>query len=369
MNKDKKTVLISSVLKPINDTRLYEKIGRSLAKHPTLKVHLCAHQSDVPQEDNITFHPLFNFKRLSIYRFLSYWNYAILLLKVKPNIIICNTFELQFINSLYKILFGAEYYYNLEENYFRNIRYTNNFPVAIRFVLAHAVRLKERLLHPFVDHYLSAETCYLHEMPFTQKKATPILNKFTPILPYETTQKTRSKNHFVYTGTIAEQYGIFDIISFIKSLHTVCPDIRLTIIGYCAHENTHVAIKSAIKNCAFIQLIGGGSRVNHQEILEQIQHADFGIICYHHNLSTANCFPTKLYEYLHYALPIINLTTNTWSSQEILKSTMLEINPHHENIVELLEQIKSHNFIKNNLPQDIYWATEEQKLFDVLRLD
>ncbi len=362
-------MLISSVLKPINDTRLYEKIGQSLAKKETLEVHICGFHSDLPSDQNITFHPLFQFKRLSISRFLPYWKYAILLFKVKPDIIICNTFELQLFNSLYKILFGAEYYYNLEENYFKNIRYTTNFPIAVRFVLAHAVRLKERLLHPFVNNYFSAETGYLSEMPFIQNKATLILNKFAPtLLPIER-YKSSTKNHFLYSGTIAEHYGIFDIIKFIKSLQIINPEIKLTIIGYCANEKTLSVVKDIIKNHNFIELIGGDERVNHQQILDQIQVADFGIICYKNNPSTNNCFPTKLYEYLHYQLPIINLTTNTWSNQKLVSSAILEINTDIENTTNVLEKITSHLFYKNNYSQDIYWESEEKKLFTILRLD
>ncbi len=369
MKKDKKKVLISSVLKPINDTRLYEKFGGSLAKKETLQIHICGFKSEVPTDPNITFHPLFHFKRLSIKRFLSYWKYAILLLKVKPHIIICNTFELQLINSIYKILFGAEYYYNLEENYFRNIRYTTNFPTAVRFLLAHAVRLKERLLHPFVNHYFSAELCYLSEMPFIQNKATPILNKFVPTLPSVKRPNRGTKNHFIYSGTIAEQYGIFTIIFFIKSLHTINPDITLTIIGFCANEKTLTSVKETIKNHQYIQLIGGDERVNHQLILAQIQIADFGIICYKKNPSTDNCFPTKIYEYIHYQLPIINLTKNSWSNHNVLDSAVLEINTETENTSRKLEKIKSHHFYKNNASDDIYWESEEKKLFNVLRLD
>lgn len=369
MKKQKKIVLISSVLKPINDTRLYEKIGQSLAKKAALDVHICGFVSDVPKDKNITFHPLFNFKRLAIYRFLSYWKYAILILKVKPNIIICNTFELQLINTIYKILFGAEYYYNLEENYFKNIRYTNHFPIAIRFVLSHAVRLKERVLHPFVNHYFSAEKCYLFEMPFIEKKATTLLNKFNLTNTPTPQLKNDSKEHFIYSGTIAEQYGIFDVIKLIKSLHTIEPKIKLTIIGYCANDTTLHLVNEAIKNYSFIKLIGGEKRVNHHYVLEQIQLADFGVICYHNNPSTANCFPTKLYEYLHYKLPIINLTENIWSNRPVLNTAVLTINTTTENTNTILDNIKSHQFYKNNVTQDLYWETEEKKLFHILRLD
>ena len=31
--------------------------------------------------------------------------------------------------------------------------------------------------------------------------------------------------------------------------------------------------------------------------------------------------------------------------------------------MSVLEKIKSHHFYKNNLPQDIYWESEEEKLF------
>lgn len=368
MQKSKKTVLISSVLKPVNDTRLYEKIGRSLTKHEYLDIHICGFKSSIPNNQKITFHPIFFFKRLSIWRFLSYWKYAILIIKVKPNIIICNTFELQIINITYKILFGAEYYYNLEENYYRNIRYTSNFNRLFRTPFSLLIRLKEKILHPFVTQYLSAENCYLDEMPFIKEKTTTILNKTTPTPLAISREKNTDKSHFLYTGTIAEQYGIFNIINFIKSIHETDPKYQLTIIGYCPNLNTLSLVKKEIKNQSYITLIGGEQPIDHNAILKHISQADIGIISYINNLSTENCFPTKIYEYLHYKLPIVSLTKNKWSNTDILDTAILEFD-FNSSIKTIIDEINSYDFYTNETPKNIYWESEEKKLFKALRLD
>jgi hypothetical protein len=47
--------------------------------------------------------------------------------------------------------------YDLQENYYQNIRYTDTYPPVIRHLLASTVRSVERISAPLVDHFLLAE--------------------------------------------------------------------------------------------------------------------------------------------------------------------------------------------------------------------
>src|SRR5437660_1638590 len=107
----KTRILIASLLKPVNDTRMYEKMGRSLAKLPDTEIHICGYQSPLPDCPEIHFHPLFHFKRLSFNRLAAQGKYYQLLLKVKPDAIIVNTYELLLVSLTYSILFNAKLYY------------------------------------------------------------------------------------------------------------------------------------------------------------------------------------------------------------------------------------------------------------------
>src|SRR5690606_8100328 len=149
----KKTLVIASVLKPVNDTRLFEKFGLSISQTNKYEVNIIGFCSKKLQYfPSIHFHPLFNFPRNSWKRLLSSWKYYKTLLKLKPDIIIVTTSELLLVTVVYKILFGAEIYYDIQENYYRNIRFTDTYLQLLRLPLATFVRGIEYLTSPFIEH-------------------------------------------------------------------------------------------------------------------------------------------------------------------------------------------------------------------------
>src|SRR5436189_206672 len=100
----KRAIVIASVLKPVNDTRMFEKMGRSLAKTNQWSVHIIgfgdAHSSDEP---NITFQPLGSFGRISLRRIFAPIKALMIFHKVKPSSIIITTHELLLSALLYKL--------------------------------------------------------------------------------------------------------------------------------------------------------------------------------------------------------------------------------------------------------------------------
>ena len=85
----KKTkVVIVSLLKPIDDSRMYEKFGLTLEQANEYEINIIGFTSkNIPTQNKIEFHPLKPFKRLSLKRLvarLQVWNIYI---KVKPKVI------------------------------------------------------------------------------------------------------------------------------------------------------------------------------------------------------------------------------------------------------------------------------------------
>ena len=120
----KKTkVVIASVLKPIDDTRMLEKFGLSMAETNKYDINIIGFESKNSfAHDYIHFTPINSFNRLSFSRLFKPWKVYRTLIKVKPNIIIANTHELLIVTFLYKILFGAKFLYDVQENYSKSIR-------------------------------------------------------------------------------------------------------------------------------------------------------------------------------------------------------------------------------------------------------
>jgi len=358
--RKKRRIVIASVLKPVDDTRMLEKLGQSLAD--VYDVHIIGFPSSNTLHSNkIKLHPLPRFNRLSIGRLSAPWKILKKLFGLRPVLLIISTHELLFIALLTKLSLHTKIIYDVRENYARNIKHTNAFPVGLRTLLALYVRFKEWIAKPFIDQFFLAEKEYVHELAFPVSRTTILENKYKRSLPFEKKEKAGHSLQLLFSGTLAESTGVFTAINLASALHGVDTSITLTIIGYCARGETLNKIKHAIHDKSFIVLKGGDQLVPHTEILKAIQQADAGIIAYPPNPSTINSIPTKLYEYLGNQLPILLIHHDTWVS---ICATFPAAIVFDEKLAEpetILRDLQNTRFYIRTSPS-IFWETEETKL-------
>src|SRR3954470_4064071 len=91
----KKKIVLASVLKPVDDTRMFEKMAKSLAAINQFEIFIIGFptQRNINHQ-NITTISYPYFTRLSIRRLAARWKYFRHLLAIKPDVIIFNTHEL-----------------------------------------------------------------------------------------------------------------------------------------------------------------------------------------------------------------------------------------------------------------------------------
>ncbi|MDN5210699.1 glycosyltransferase [Fulvivirgaceae bacterium BMA12] len=364
----KTKIAFASILKPVDEPRMYEKMGLSLDQTNKYEINIIGFSTkNISKSAGIQWHPIYNSPRLSFKRLLAPWKCYRKILKVKPEVIILNTPELLIVIIAYKIIFGSKIIYDIRENYPENIRYTNTYPRLLRPFLASLVRGLEILSKPFIDHYFLAEKSYAAAMAFTRNKRTIIENKFkNPGLPLP---KTRIAGHhfkMVYSGTIAENYGILEAIHFAEKLFEYRKDITLTIIGYCAKPKLLQEIKKLIADKPYIRLIGGEKPVPHTEVLKAIGDADVGLVPYRSNKSTDNCFPTKIYEYMAYRLPLILQNNPYWVDFCLSHGSCIPIDFLSFDPEKVLDKYSKTTFYRTGKSMDIYWETEEVKLLQAI---
>ncbi len=362
-------LVIASVLKPVTDTRMYEKFGRSISQAKKYEVNIIGFYSKkIPKANNIYFHPLFQFKRISLKRMLAPFKYLSKLFAIQPVIIIITTHELLIPTLIYKLCFRVKLIYDVRENYYLNIRHTNAFPFLLRDVIANWVRVKEKLTSYFVHHFTLAEKCYENELSFIQNKYNIIENKALRIQP-KIDQVTVYKNeviNLIFTGTLAESTGVFHCIRLAENLHKMNGSIILHIVGYCSSKTELVRIKNAIKNKPYIILQGGDKMVEHTAILEVINMADFGLIYYPPNVANDNAIPTKLYEYLSAELPILIEDRPSFISITNKYPAAIPINFNRYKCERLLDLMQSTNFYTIKPENEVLWDSEEVKLLAIL---
>ncbi len=363
---NKITIAIVSVLKPVNDSRNYEKTGLSISQRNKYTVNIIGYWvKNIPEVKNITFHPLFNFNRTHPDRLWASWKIYKKLLQLKPELIIATTHESLIVICLYKIIFGTKILYDIQENYYRNIRFTYTYPPLLRTLLALYVRGVEKLCDRWIDHYTLAEQSYSGDLKFTIGKSTVIENK-TPLKPSNRIKKKYSSRiQFTYTGTISENYGIYDGIAFIDRLHQINPHVHLVIAGYCAKKGTWKRILRKTKGKDYITIRGGDHLLSHDQIIKEIEIADFVILPYQLDRSIIRCIPTKIYECIVLKTPMIIRPNPLWLKLCNQFNACMPCNFKDED-EHFLRLILNRNYYTKGDATVISWENEEIKLLKVI---
>lgn len=371
MSKKRKIVL-ASLLKPVTDPRMFEKMGRSLAETNKYEVNIIGfYAKNIPAYPNIRSHPIFRFDRLSLKRLLAPLKYGYFLLKLKPELIIVNSHDLLMVSIAYKILFGSRVVYDIQENYQQNIIWSSNVPQPFRNMLASLVRWKERLASRMIVHFFLAEKCYVNECSFINSPYTILENK-ARALPAAVQRKQKretASNHqplrFIYSGTIAESYGIFDCIQLVERWQRAAHACQLYIIGHCPRTDTLQKLQQKVAGKPYITLNGGIEPVPHSAIQKALLQADFAFIAYQLNPSNQDCFPTRVWECLAYNVPMLMRKEHPWTP--LLAAYNAGIALDFQSPLSAWPFPEPSVFYQANpIPSSFYWEWEAKKLLSAV---
>ena len=362
----KKVAVIASILKPVDDTRMYEKLGLSMRESNKYHVNIIGFKAKFPPQTNgLSFYTLYNGSRFSIGRLLAPIKFFFKLLKLKPALTVVCTPELLMPAVIYKIAFSTRLWYDVQENYQRNVKYQTVYPDFIKPILLLGIKMIEWLSRPFINHYLLAEKGYSKEMWFVNGNYTILENKYAGKLSYHRKRST-TKTTLVYTGTCSIENGIKEAIFLTNELHRHHYPVLLRITGHIPNNHIQAFIQNKIDIGCPIELIGDGSLLPHSLILETAAQGDFGLVSHQPNPSTENCIPTKIYEYLGMKLPMILHVHPPWESvvepyQAAIVMDYNRFDPH-----EIWKRMHHSNFYTRLPGEEISWQKEAEKLLAIL---
>lgn len=366
MQEIKKTrIVLASVLKPVDDPRMFEKMGQSLAKDH--EVHIFGTKGKTRERtEDIHLHPLSSYSRFGLSRILAPFKIFTGILRIRPAVVIINTHELLWMVVALNLLSRCAIIYDIRENYYRNILYTNAFPSVLRPLLAAYVRMKEWLTRPFIDQYLLAEAGYAKELPFLKNNYEIVENKLKAVVPNDGPKWNEDGNlHLLFSGTLSPTTGVFAAIKLVSQMHEIYPSVRLHLVGFSPMKSALQEIEQEIRNKPFIIFETDDAPVPHIRILEAIQKADAGIIAYPFNPSTANTIPTKLFEYLGYQLPIILANHQPWVERCQPFDAAIPFDLARMEPGEILKRLQARNFYLK-APEDVFWSFEEPKFLQII---
>lgn len=364
----RKRIVIGSILKPVDDVRHFHKLALSMAKANKYEINIIGFKSKKsPVHPNIVFQPVFSFRRISLQRLFAPLRFLKILLQLKPELVIVNSPELLPVSSLNKILFGGIVIYDIQENYYLNIRFLSPMPAFMKPLAAWAVRLQERLSAPWVDHFLLAEKSYTN-LPFIGSRYTLLENKAPDQPPRpETTLGVRlpgTSPVFLFSGTLSLSYGLSDAVGAFKSIQAYIPGSRLLICGK-SHDESSLQFLEELSLDKSVEVRGGKDGVPHAHIIRAIQQADVGLVFYQENRAINECFPTKIWEYMSHRLPMVIQPGKPWTAWCLEKKTAVVYDG-------VSTQQWWSTFIATEFYppavsySDIYWKSEEPKLLAVM---
>ncbi|GAB2942219.1 hypothetical protein GCM10027048_03430 [Hymenobacter coalescens] len=318
-------LLLASVLKPVDDTRMYEKFGRTLAA-AGYRVAVAGRATAVASfpADLPTQHPIFSGHRLGLARLTAQWRYWRLLRQLRPALVVVHAPELLPLTLLWHLLGPARpFCYDVRENYALNIQTQQVYRGGLRRLLAAAVRWVERRAARRAAAVLLAERSYAQELPWLPAGRTVVLeNKYVPpadaVAPPTPVRLPTPPEplRLLYSGTISALNGLFEAIELARQLRTAWPQLQLTIIGYCQQPTELRQLQDLVaRHPEWLRLIGGAQPVPHAAIVAEIGRHHLGLLPYQEHPSSWRCLPTKLYEYLASGLPVLIPPNPLWAAE------------------------------------------------------
>ncbi|WP_019946620.1 glycosyltransferase family protein [Hymenobacter aerophilus] len=401
------TILLASVLKPLDDTRMLGKFGRTLAGRPGTQVHVAGRAAPPPPNllANLHVHALLQGSRLSLARLRAQWRYWQLLRQVRPNVVFVHAPELLPATVLWQWLGRGRrhFVYDVRENYALNIQTQAVYPTWARSLLAGLVRRLETLAAARAAAVLLAERSYAAELPFaagalttaaapaasallpkSQKPKTrnqpPVLiieNKYQPYDAQPAAWPRRLPGfpeplRLVYSGTISELNGVWEALRFAAHLRTVWPLAHLTIIGACQQPALLARLEAAVAAAkGAVTLVGGAALVPHATLVAELRRAHLGLLPYRPHPSTARCVPTKLFEYLGLALPLVLPPNPLWQPLADAANAGLAFDfqqAEYPPALELAAALQARPYYPQGPPPLAFWESEAKKLSALLNI-
>ena len=320
-------ILLASVLKPVDDTRMHGKFARTLAAMGAPVAVAGRASAGAHSEPGITPYPLWQGSRLSLARLLAQVRYWRLLRRLRPAFVVVHAPELLPLTLLWRALEGGrEFIYDIRENYALNVRTQQVYRGLARRALAAGLRWVEGAAARRAAAVLLAEASYAGELPFLRAlspgRVLVLENKYQPAPgealppPARPVPATTEPLRLLFSGTISVLNGVWEAIALARALRAAWPGgAVLTIIGFCQQPALLRELQAvAAAESPWLTLVGGAGLVPHTRIVAAMEQAHLGLLPYQPHPSTARCRPTKLFEYLAHGLPVLVPNNPLWTS-------------------------------------------------------
>lgn len=302
-----------SVLNPALHARIFVRQARSQA---ALGYRVSVLAQDPAQSsyrlDGVDIHPVEPFHRLSWARWAFARRIRARAAALRADAYVLHSPELLGLGRWLRARLGARILYDVHEDYAATLRAARHYPAGLRQVLAALVRRRERQAARWLAGVSYAEASYGDLLAVG---ARGILLRNTFAAPgQETSLSLPTEPYLLYTGTLAEDWGVFETIRLWEKLRSLRP-LGLVIAGYSPDQQLLQRLAAAMQatsSPAAVRLIGGDTYVPYADIVALQGQALALTGLYRPAPYIQDKIPTKFYEALAAGKPLFFTPTPTW---------------------------------------------------------
>lgn len=283
------------------DTRIYHREAQSLAK-AGYQVTIIATDVESQQApvENIDIIGLKR-PRLKYARPLNWLPFLKAALSTGADIFHFHDPDLMFVGIFLQLLTQKPVIYDNHDPYVEAIYQREWLPTSLRPVIS--------WLFNFVEKFIANKLAAIIIANEAQQARFPhavLLRNYPDLKSFEQTFRQNSKrksDHIVHAGTLTEARGVFELIEIAKLLAS--KQIRLLVLGPFANKGLETEIKQTVCQLGLQKLVNFEGRVPHNKIISGLMEASVGLIPFRPVANHFMIVPTKLFEYMACALPVV----------------------------------------------------------------
>jgi hypothetical protein len=280
---------------------------------------------------------------------------------VRADVYIIHTPELLAVAKKLQRQLGAKIIYDVHEDYAHTLRFSTHYPAGIRGLMASWVRRKETQAVQWLSGVFYAERIYDNILGAAPAQKLVLENTFSPrALRQSPSVALPTKPYLLYTGTIAEAWGIWESLDLWEQWNQ-SEAMHLVVAGHCQLPNLLARIQSRIQQSdiqdRFI-LIGGADYVPYADIVYLIQNCYAGLGLYHPLPYLIGKIPTKFFEFLAARKPLIFTGERHWQQFNEKNALGIPYSPIPDTLLPLL-----HAWYQNppvHPPENYQWEKREE---------
>ena len=294
---------------PHDDVRIFYKEAKALADAGHEVVMIAPHDVD-EQCENIRIISVLKAKNRYDRIIKTTWQLFRNALKEKAHVYHFHDPELIPIGLLLQVMTGAKVIYDVHEDYPGTILSRHWMPCGLRKPVSFTFKIFENLTSRFFSAIVSATP------PITQKFGSRNKNIVTvqnfPILDDLFTDNGSIPWHarrdaVVYIGVLERIRGITEMIESI-AIVSRNGDSTLILAGKFDPPN----IQTHVENMPIWQRVEYKGTVPHRDIKALLDQSRIGLVLFHPEPQYEVCYPTKLFEYMAAALPVVASDFPLW---------------------------------------------------------